>query len=567
MRANRLKFHPMPSWRTIFLLCLRAAAGTHFGVEFNSWPLAVCNVLPFAESTGWTAPAGGPAPVDALGWPMSDAYSVLFDYAPQGYDPLRAVPSSIWGTYTVSFNGKGTVTLYPGLGVLLNSTFNSQTYSTLAFVSLVNRSNTPGLVVGVYGATRADGSGGFTDLRVLQPGCALSATPFFTPAVTAAIAPFSHIRMHEWFGTNTVPITWPVTASWSDRRLLSDVFWASGVGGKPRAVGAPWETALIASHAAGEKPFWINIPVYASDDFVDSLASLLRTGAPALGIEGLSAPILYVEHANEIWLNTSNAPLNYAYNLAAAAGEVEADPASPLASGDEKDPVVWAQRRHAKRLREISVTFAAAFEGSGTRVCAVYAWMQAYATDARKALQWLEDTYGAGEASRVFCGLAVNAYHGPGSFPEGFPPLPDFASPSDVLTGVLAATDASRASRDATNAVAVAFGLQLMTYEGAGWPLPSGAGFNGLGFNATVASIIQFNRCNMSADAEEYDVAAGWPADALQVYNFYGLSSPYFEVPSWGSLGLCEDVGHPMASPKYAAAVAIIQARSPSDNK
>lgn len=529
-----------------------------FGVEFNTWPLGVCDTVPFAESAAWTAPDGSPAPVDALGWPTTDAYTVLFDYEAQGYDPLRSVPASVWGVYAVTFVGKGRVALYPGCGSLLNSTFDAATFSTLAYVSLQAGPNaTPGLVVGVFGASRADGGGGFTRLRVLQPGCAPAAPPLLTPAALAAIAPFDHIRLHEWFGTNTIPVAWPATAAWSDRRALGDVFWAAGAGGKPRAVGAPWETALLASHAAGEKPVWVNVPVYADEEYVASLAALLSSGAPALGIRGLAAPTLFVEHGNELWLNASDAPKNYAYNKAAAVGEVAADPASPLASGGERDPEVWARRRHAKRLREIGAAFAAAFAGTGVRVCAVFAWMQAYAGDARDALRWLEDTYGAGEAARAFCGLAVNAYHGPGSFPAGLQPLPDFSTPADVLAGVLAATDAARAPRGAAGAVATAFGLPLMTYEGAGWPLPDGRGFNGAGFNATVASIISFNRGNASAEAQAYDVAEGWPM-APSVYNFYSLSTPYSVVPSWGSLGLCEDLGRPLSSPKYAGALALM---------
>lgn len=337
------------------------------------------------------------------------------------------------------------------------------------------------------------------------------------------------------------------------------MFWASGAGGKPHAVGAPWETALLASHAAGDKSIWVPVPVYASDDYIASLAALLRHGAPARGLAGLAAPTLFVEHANEVWLNESNSPLNYAYNKAAAVGEVAADPASPLASGGEADPDAWARRRHARALRNISLAFRTAFAGSATRVCPVFAWMQAYSADAHAALTWLEDTYGAGEAARAFCGFAVNAYRGPGVYPAGTPPLADFSTPDDVLASVLAATDASRPSRAATAAVAAAFSLPLMTYEGAPWPLPSGADFNGVGFNATVAAIIAFNRANASAQAQAYDVLTGWQGDNLTTYNFYGLSSPYSEVPSWGSLGLCEDLGRPLASPKYAGALALIE--------
>ena len=548
----------------LLLLCLLAAArGIKFGVEFNSWPIGVCDVVPFSVSASWTAPTGGPAPLDASGWPTSDAYAVLFDYAAQGYDPRRVVSASVWGVYTILFAGRGTVTLYPGLGALLNTTFDAATFTTLAFVSLQagpSGNTTPGLVVGVYGASRADGSGGFTSLRVLQPGCAPSyPRGLLSPAAAAAVAPFDHVRFHEWLGTNTIPVTWPATAAWGDRRALGDVFWAAGAGGKPRAVGAPWETVLLASHALGGKPAWVPVPVYASDAYVAALAALLAAGAPALGVPALSAPVLYVEHGNELWLNTSdpNTPKNYAYNRAAAVGEVAADPASPLASGGERDPEVWARRRHARRLREIGATMTAALAGRGVRVCAVFAWMQAYADDARGALQWLEDTYGAGEAARVFCGLAVNAYHGPGSFPAALPPLPDGATAADVLAGVLAATDAAREARGAAGAVAAAFALPLMTYEGAAWPLPSGAGFNGAGFNQTVAAIISFNRGNASAEAMAYDVAEGWPI-APTVYNWYALSSPYWEPPTWGSLGLCEDLGAPSASPKYRGALALM---------
>ena len=45
----------------------------------------------------------------------------------------------------------------------------------------------------------------------------------------------------------------------------------------------------------------------------------------------------------------------------------------------------------------------------------------------------------------------------------------------------------------------------------------------------------------------------------MSVYNFYSLSStPYSVVPSWGSLGLCEDLGRPLSSPKYAGALALM---------
>ena len=500
------------------------SAPLHFGVEFTSWPLAVCNVVPFSFSAAWTSPNGSLAPVDADNWPTGDAYAVLFDLAPTGYDPLHAIPKSVWGIYTVSFSGRGAIQLYPGCGTLLNATFDAATFTTLAYVSLAPPS-TPGLVIGVFNAVRnAQNEPGFTNLRVLQPTCPPAAPPFLTPAAASALLPFAHIRVHEWEGTNTIPVAWPSTVAWGDRRQLGDVFWAAGSGGKPLAVGAPWESALlIAAQLGNATSLWVNVPVYATDEYVAALAALLRHGSAELGVPGLSCPFLYVEHGNELWLNESDSPKNYAYNLAAAAGEV-AGGGSPLNNDGERSPPAWSRRRHAKRLREIATTFRAAFEGSATAVRPVFAWMQEYVEDAVGALQWLESTFGKGEAARAFWGFAVNGYRGPGLYPPSQAPLPDFATPADVLAALLAASDAAAPSRAAAGVAAASFGLQFLTYEGAGWALPNGAGFNGAGFNATVASIIAMNRGEGGSEQQAYDVLSAWPENLVS-YNFYSLGS------------------------------------------
>lgn len=539
-------------------------ANTDYGAEWTSWPEGNCNVIPMAYAAAWTSPQSGAlVPTDPEGWPLNDSYVVLFDYAPQqnynNADVSSFIPQSIWGVYIVFFEGKGDLVLYPGLGKVVNATFDEASFTTLAYVSLTSNENTttPGLVLGASNTVRKDGRGGFTNYKVLQPGCILSGGTFYTTNSLNAISPFHHTRVHEWSGTNTIPVDYPQTVEWEERRLMTDVFWASGAGGKPNAVGAPWESSLILSKEAGDISLWINVPVYASPAYIESLATLFREGNDTLGIPGIAADYLYVEHGNELWLNQSDSPKNYAYNLAAASAEVSAG-GSPLNNDGVTDPIVWAQRRHAKRVREIGQVFRKAFLGSSTVIRPVYAWFQEYTEDAQGALTWLEKTYGKGEASNAFYGLAVNGYRGAGLI-DGIPPLPGNSSPEDVLASLLAASDAAGPSRRASFALANAFNLPLLTYEGSGWSSPGGSIINSQEFNVTVNSIIALNRGSLGAEQQAYDAKVGWGSlGELAAMNFYALASNYWSYNA-ACFGLVEDVANVNNSPKYLGVMEMIR--------
>jgi hypothetical protein len=124
---------PLSPHGTLWALLLAPSLSTGlpltFGVEWVSWPESVCNTLPFAFSSSWTARDGTPAPLDSPGgWPVSDAYTVVFDYVPTPIDPLAFVPNSVFGTYKITWDGKGAVALYPGIGRLLNTTFDEASW-------------------------------------------------------------------------------------------------------------------------------------------------------------------------------------------------------------------------------------------------------------------------------------------------------------------------------------------------------------------------------------------------------------------------------------------------------
>ena len=530
---------------------------TTLGVEFAGWPLATRDVVPFAYGGQWTALDGSPAPTDGDGWPLCDSYTVFFDYVSSPFDQAAFVPASIWGNYTISFAGKGDIVLnpsdIPGLRIS-DVSFDAAAWVTSATLILSQPNAIPGFALGVQHSQRRSSSPtntGFTSLSIIQPGSG-DGSGLFTPGVLSALVPFAHVRVHEWSGTNTVPRPYPARVEWSDRRLLTDALWASGAGGRPLAVGAPWEATLALSHEAGDKSLWINVPVYASDEYVEALAALFAHGNASVGIRGISAPALYIEHGNELWLNTSSAGSEcYSWNAAAASAEV-ASGGSPLNSGGCVDPEAWARRRHAKRLYEIADTFRAHFSGLPTAIRPVFAWMQEYVDDARGALVWLEETYGAG-AARSFYALGINAYRGPGVFPAGTPGLPPFSTPEDVLSSLLNTSEASVDARAASAALANEFGLKLVAYAGGGWAQPAGLGT--AGYNATLSAIIAFHRSEGAAEQQAYDRLINWPGEE---YNLYDLSSNYGESYAFCP-GLCEDVNHCDAWPKFAGALRMIR--------
>jgi hypothetical protein len=181
-----------------------------------------------------------------------------------------------------------------------------------------------------------------------------------------------------------------------------------------------------------------------------------------------------------------------------------------------------------------------------------YSFDLALSVDARGALAWLEATYGAGAARAAFYSLAINAYRGAGVFPAGLPGLPEYATPADVGASLAVASDASVPYRAAAAALARDFGLALASYEGAGWSQPAGVGT--AGFNATLASVVEFNRGEGAAAAQAHDFLDNWPGAE---YNLYDLSSAYGPYYSFCP-GLAEDVGNATASAKYVGALALL---------
>jgi hypothetical protein len=277
---------------------------------------------------------------------------------------------------------------------------------------------------------------------------------------------------------------------------------------------------------------------------VYNLALLLRDGNAFTGGAGLDPrAVIFVEHANELWLNSSSGTSVFAWNLAAAVSEVAAG-GSVLNNDGATDPLVWARRRHAKRLREIAAIFAAVFGAAEVprgRVRPVFAWMQELTDTGAEALAWLDRTFGAFSVSSSFGAYAVNAYR--------VPFAPSGSTETDVVASLLVASDDDAPARAAAAALASSYGLPLFSYEGASWPQPAA------GDLATEQTILTANRGWGFAIAEKYDVLVDWIpiAGAGSAYSFYCLSGPV----GLENLGLLEEIQN-VSTPKFDGVLQLV---------
>ena len=196
-------------------------------------------------------------------------------------------------------------------------------------------------------------AGQVRNLRVLQPGYSLDTAPTFTTDylnLLKLVSP-NTLRLMDFVQTNNNPVV-----NWSDRTEPTDATQTKVAvpGDLQASKGIAWEYAIDLANAV-HKDVWVNIPIAASDDYVRSLAALLRDRlAPDLNI--------YVEYSNEVWNTFFN---QYQYNLDLAKAEVAANPSSDLKFNGATSPDTWANRRYARRAKQVSDNFRAAWTGAG----------------------------------------------------------------------------------------------------------------------------------------------------------------------------------------------------------
>ncbi len=327
---------------------------------------------------------------DALGWPLEDAGVVVKVVQEDPGDPRAKARTIAPGVYRLSFQGRAQVRPVASAGVSVrNLSHDAATRQSRAEV-VVDAGATQ-LMLSFTGTT-----GGVRDVRLVPARSAPGQT--FSDEFRTAAAPFGTLRLMDFLETNSNPLR-----RWSERTTPAA---ATQAGEK----GAAYEHAVQLANEL-EKDIWINVPFHADDDYVRSLATLLKqTLAPGRAV--------YVEYSNELW--NAQFPQTKANTEAAVAEALAGDTSLTRgkkctraqfdASAGDCNPFWAGYMRVGKRTVRIAQIFSEVF-GPGAlnnRVRVVYATQFADRSIAEQVLKNIA-TY-RGKPSSFLYGVAAAPY-------------------------------------------------------------------------------------------------------------------------------------------------------------
>jgi hypothetical protein len=317
----------IPSWGTNGT---KGAIGTHapgaaaMGINIDA-PLDYSENRTFADmiKTARSFMAGSNvngstyATVDANGWPTQDFSFYVY-----------AGIKNMYGTYTLSFNGKATVTVSCAVSGNVSLSYDAASNTSTGTIVVTTAQDAGACMTLTFANTQATASSaintGVTNVKLMRPNALGSSTSFpattlFNTPLLALISNFSTIRFMDWHSTN-----WNQQVNWSDRPLPS---WATfnicsgGTGVMPgnvacpaygwQGIGAPIEYAVMLANTTN-KDMWINIPAGANNAYVTNEANLIKYGSDGVNpyTSTQSNPVypplnanlnVYVEYSNEVW--------------------------------------------------------------------------------------------------------------------------------------------------------------------------------------------------------------------------------------------------------------------------
>jgi hypothetical protein len=492
------------------------------------------------------------ASLDENGYPLNDFQMVVFDMRPccpwlgSVDDPNAFVPELMAGKYKLSFNGQANISSTGDPVLIQNKTYDATTNVTS--LDLIVQKNNWLVQLAFAGTKRTASSSansGITNLKLLRPGYHNRSSDIFRKEFVNAVSQFPVIRFMDFLSTNNSNPHYPGVTEWSDRSLPSDALFD----------GAPWEYVVELANMTN-KDIWINIPVAASDNYIQNLAEYLKYSLN----EG---SIIYFEYSNEVW----NAGFTqYDYSIDAAKAEVQTETSGGASTSlnddagqcDPKDANLWGGRRYVKRMKEIGDIFIEAFSpGSrnsfGTKLRPVFSWqIGGWIPYYSCILTWFEHVYGAGSARQHFYGLAGAAYINADGVAAN-------ASVSQIHSKMISNSDAGRGKKRDTPAawttgegkiglreIADIFQIQMLQYE-------TGPD-NGGGSATNVANRIAANRSPEMEDVLLHDLGSNWFDDSLikgDLSMYFVLCSSYTRYGSWGATEEVENMHTPKLKAVY----------------
>jgi len=297
------------------------------------------------------------------------------------------------------------------------------------------------------------------------------------------------------------------------------------------------------------KDIWVNIPISASggcngqDGVIDKtsylyqVALLLKNGNNNTNFKGLNPGLkIYVENSNEVWNFGFS---QYIWNKLAAIDEVT-HTHSPINNDGTTDQEVWARRRHAKCLVQISQYFADVFgaDSINTIVHPIYAHWTIFPDQYNATLSWVQKTYGP--LNKLFFGIAQTHYFDDTKAPAN-------ANVQQILNVLKQSSiDQAQYTKPLVE-TAQRFGLKLTSYE-------SGPGTQ-VGNTVNVGNRIEANRDPAMTNIVYSDIVDQWWNLGGDLYNYFSLAGAYSRFGCWGATDDLNDLN----TPKYKGAMQAIQ--------
>lgn len=457
---------------------------------------------------------------------------------------LEAVTEAPAGTYTVTFDGAGTLQ-YQGVSNLNTSTPGRHTFTY-----------NPASGILVMRITAITPGNHLRNIRVWMPGFDETNGPaqLFHPDFLRVLtdAKFRALRFMDWAVTNGEFFQPNSQTNFSDRAKVSDERYTS-------TKGVPLEIMIALANRVDAEP-WFNIPHRASDDYVTQYATLVRDTLDA-------GRKLYVEYSNEVW--NGGFPQG---------GEIET--AANAAMGSLGDSgFTRRMNQHGHRTAQICTLFRQVFGAQSNRVVCVLGaqaantFIASEALDCPLAIQaglratpcrndinavaiapYIGDYIAGAVNESTVAGWGLNELFTEfnSSRSQLFDPFA-FPAPGPVLTqsALTIARNRVLAHRQMlTNSFP---GVSLVAYEG-GQHL---VGIQGVENNSTITTLFG----NANRDARMGDVLnthlGQWKTDGGELFMHFNSTFRYSRFGNWGLLERIDQVPN---TAKYNAVKGFIAA-------
>ncbi len=466
-----------------------------------------------------TFASGEPAPkTDGSGWPTEDFFVILSD------NGAAITP----GVYHVSFVGPRTtrLTVFGSSSTVGKPSFDAAT-GTNSYEVVVPDGVTFFRLD--FHATQ----GQVKQLRVIRPGYDALHPPLFSEEYLALIKARrpNVLRFMDWHATNG-----NLEREWADRSLPTDATQTARISQRIKVnwdkephlfenqKGICWEYCVALANQTN-CDLWLNVPVMASDDYVQHLAALVKAQLkPGLRV--------WVEYSNEVW---NDSFLQAGMNRDAAVEEVKGQGNSNLAYDGDKGDVTVGDRRYARRALEVGQMFVRAFgPGSfGARVKPVLAYQLVPYRFANQ-LAYIRKNYGP--PSSYFAALAVAPYFACGNG-QGADARTDLRK-DDVLNALQASVDHYKTGTtlDEIATLATKYGLKMAAYEGG----PDTFGANNIAAKKAA-----------SLDPRMKDIMVDylrmWSSKGGDQFNWFVIGAGKFESPygTWSITDNLRDLAQP----------------------